>query len=339
MEQEQHPGKSKIVLAGDIGGTKMHLALFIEDSVRPRILVSETYLSREVDSFEHILGDFVSRHSKPISAACFGVAGPVFEGESHLVNLSWVISAKQLKARFGWERVSVLNDLTVTAMSVSRLSDKELSILNSGQEKKNGNIGLVAPGTGLGQALLIYGDRNYYPVASEGGHADFAPTESVEVDLWRYLNKRFGHVSIERVLSGPGLVNIYEWLKESRVFEEKDHIREQMASKDPARIISKNAGEGKDPLCTAAVHRFCRILGAVAGNLALVATTGGGIYLGGGIPPKILSFLEESEFMDAFTGKGRFSDFMRDIPVRIILNQEAALLGAGICAFNLCLSN
>ena len=196
-------------------------------------------------------------------------------------------------------------------------------------------MGLVAPGTGLGLALLVFVDGRYRPVASEGGHAGFAPADESDIDLWQYLQTRFGHVSAERVLSGQGLVNIYDWLKSGEDLAESPEINQAMRLTDPARVISENAITGRDPLCRAALQRFCSIFGSIAGNLALTGMTTGGIYLGGGIPPKILPALERADFMDAFIAKGRFKEFMKKIAVRVILNDRAALLGAAHCALNL----
>jgi glucokinase len=220
-------------------------------------------------------------------------------------------------------------------LAIPLLSHREVKALNGVRIHKGQNIGLVAPGTGLGKALLVYSDGRYWPVASEGGHVSFAPTDKAEVDLWHYLHARFGHVSAERVLSGRGLVNIYDWLKSSGRFAESAGIQAAMNASDPARVISENAIAGADSLCLAALRRFCRIFGSVAGNLALTGMTTGGMFLGGGIPPKILPVLEDDHFMAAFNAKGRFEKFMEKIGVRVILNDRAALLGAAQYALSL----
>ncbi len=323
------------VLAGDIGGTKTNLGLFVPGKSRPRARESATFSSRSAGSLEVIVAQMLERYPAKIRAACFGIAGPVINGECRTTNLPWVVSEKKLQKRFGWQQVRLINDLGTTALAVPLLKHREVRALNGVRVHKGQNVGLVAPGTGLGLALLVFYEGRYWPVASEGGHASFAPSDESETDLWQFLHARFGHVSAERVLSGQGLVNIYDWLKSRGVFAESPGIREAMRASDPARVITENAMAGDDGLCRAALQRFCRIFGSVAGNLALTGMTTGGIFLGGGIPPKILAVLEDAHFMTAFTAKGRFEDFMKKIAVRVILNDRAALLGAAQFALDL----
>jgi glucokinase len=320
--------KSACVLAGDIGGTKTNLGLFVAGKVRPKAHIIETFPSASAVSLEVIVEQMLERYPVRIDTACFGFAGPVINGECRTTNLPWVVSERKLQKRFGWQQVRLINDLAATAMAVPLLNHREVRAINGNRIRKNRNIGLVAPGTGLGLALLIYADGRYRPVASEGGHASFAPSDENEIDLWHYLQARFGHVSMERVLSGRGLINIYDWLKSRRDFTESSEIKKAMATSDPARIITANAIDGKDPLCRAALQRFCHIFGSIAGNLALTGMADGGIFLGGGIPPKILPLLEKGDFLTAFSAKGRFREFMQNIPVRVILNEKTALLGA-----------
>ena len=316
------------VLAGDIGGTKTNLGLFVAGKARPRARVTETFASGSARSLEEIIAQMLKRHPVKIQSACFGIAGPVINGECRTTNLPWVVSEKKLEKQFGFQRVRLINDLGTTALAVPLFGHREVRALNGVRIRKGHNIGLVAPGTGLGQALLVYSGGRYRPVASEGGHVSFAPADKAEIDLWQHLHARFGHVSTERVLSGQGLVNIYDWLKSSGRFAESHAIREAMLTADPARVISEHAMSGDDRLCQAALERFCRIFGSVAGNLALTGMTTGGIFLGGGIPPKIMPVLEDGRFMAAFNAKGRFEGFMKKIAVRVILNDRAALLGA-----------
>ncbi|MEE9527843.1 MAG: glucokinase [Syntrophobacteria bacterium] len=322
-----------IVLAGDIGGTKTNLGLFSRGKRRPVAKVIETYPSREAPHLESIIERFLNRHRASIKSACFGIAGPVINGRSQTTNLPWDVSEVKIKKRFKWSQVGLINDLTATAYAIPFLNSRELFFLNKAKARKKQNLALVAPGTGLGEALLIFGEGQYIPVASEGGHADFSPNNEAEVELWRYLSQRFGHVSTERVLSGPGLVNIYSWLRDSKRFSEPAWLARSMEETDPARAIAEAALTDKHPLCVESLNMFVSILGSVAGNLALTAMTTGGVYLGGGIPPKILPKLEEPIFMKAFTNKGRFKEFLERIPVRVILNDKAALLGAAHCAF------
>jgi glucokinase len=322
-----------IVLAGDIGGTKTKLGLFRRGKRRPLLKASETYPSGEAPHLEDLVEHFLDKHRASVASGCFGIAGPVIKGRVKTTNLPWEVSEVRMKNRFKWSHVSLVNDLTAMALAVPLLGSRELFSLNKAKIRKGNNLAIVAPGTGLGQALLVFRDGRYIPVSSEGGHADFSPNTETEVELWRYLHKRFGHVSVERILSGPGLVNIYSWLRDSKRFSEPAWLVKSMEEIDPARAIAEAALTDKHPQCVASLNAFVSILGAVAGNLALTAMTTGGVYLGGGIPPKILPKLKEPIFMKAFTNKGRFKEFLQRIAVRVILNDEAALLGAAQCAF------
>ena len=323
------------VLAGDIGGTKTSLGLYVPGKRRPKAQVTKTFPSKDADSLETIISQMLTYHPVKIRSACFGIAGPVINGVCRTTNLPWVVSERKLKKRFGWQQVRLMNDLGTTALAIPLLSHREIKALNGARVRKDRNIGLVAPGTGLGQALLIFSEGRYLPVASEGGHASFAPGDEAESDLWHYLYARFGHVSVERVLSGQGLVNIYDWLKSNGTLAEPPAIGEAMRLSDPARVITQNAIHANDALSKAALNQFCRIFGSIAGNLALTGMTTGGVFLGGGIPPKILPVLEKTDFMAAFSAKGRFEEFMKKIAVRVILNDRAALLGAAHYALGL----
>jgi glucokinase len=322
-----------LVLAGDIGGTKTNLGLFQMGKTRPSPKKMETYSSNDAPNLEDILSRFLEKHKAKIASACFGVAGPVQGGRSKTTNLPWTISGYSIKKRFKWKHVTLINDLTATAYAIPLLTNMELHALNEAKGAKRQNLGLVAPGTGLGMALLIWVENKYVPVASEGGHADFGPNDLMEAELWAYLYKRWDHVSVERVLSGSGLFNIYSWLRDSGRHPEPAWLADKIKGMDPARAISEAALDRKDPLCEEALDIFISVFGSVAGNLALTGMTTGGVYLGGGIPPKILPKLDEDTFMQAFTNKGRFRDFLEKIPVRVILNDRAALLGAAHCAF------
>jgi len=322
----------KTFLAGDIGGTKTNLGLFIAGGKRPRLKIFRTYPSREAGGLETILEDFLGRYGVRPAGAALGIAGPVVNGRSRTTNLPWVVSEKEIRDRFGWKHVLLVNDLVATAQSIPYLNRNQTFFLNRARAKERGNIGVVAPGTGLGEALLVFQGNRYVAVSSEGGHADFSPNTEDEVLLWRYLREKFGHVSVERVLSGQGLVNIYRWLRSTGRYREPEWLAEDMKTMDPAKTISEAALANRTPLCVHSLEQFVAILGGVCGNLALTATTVGGIYLGGGIPAKILPALKDSLFLRAFTGKGRFEGFLTKIPVRVILEGRAALLGAAIMA-------
>ena len=330
-----HLKDPNLVMAGDIGGTKTNLGLFMMGKNRPTMKLMETYSSLAAANLEQIIARFLDKHKVSVAAACFGVAGPVQAGRSKTTNLPWTISEVGIKKRFGLDHVRLINDLTATAYAVPLLVSRELHALNKARAKKGQNLGLIAPGTGLGMALLIWVGSKYIPVASEGGHADFGPKDLMEAELWEYLYERWDHVSVERVLSGSGLFNIYSWLKDSGRHNEAEWLAKKIKEMDPARAISEAAMDRKDPLCEEALDIFVSIFGSVAGNHALTGMTTGGVYLGGGIPPKILPKLKEGVFMEAFVNKGRFKGLLEKVPVRVILNDKAALLGAAECAFEL----
>jgi glucokinase len=322
----------RTLLAGDIGGTKTILGLFAAGGKRPRLKISKTYPSGEAGGLEGILQDFVDRYGVRPAGAAFGIAGPVVNGRSRTTNLPWVVSEQEIGSRFGWEHVVLLNDLTATALSIPYLSRGQTCLLNRARAERRGNIGVVAPGTGLGEALLVFEGGRYVAVASEGGHVDFSPATEDDVLLWRYLREQFGHVSVERILSGQGLANIYGWLRSTGRYQEPGWLAGDMKTMDPARVISEAALGKHEPLCLHSLKNFVAILGRVCGNLALTAMTTGGLYLGGGIPPKILPVLKKPFFLEAFRDKGRFREFLGKIPVRVILESRAALLGAAIMA-------
>lgn len=326
--------KKEYVLAGDIGGSKTNLGLFDKGQTRLRMATFETFASREFSRLEAMVEKFISRHAVTISNACFGIAGPVVDGRSRTTNLPWEVSVKALARKFGWSRIRLINDLTATAIAIHVMNKRELFVLNRVKPRKGQPLALIAPGTGMGQALMVYVKGRYIPIPSEGGHADFSPHSPDGIELWRYLHKRYGHVSIERVLSGAGLVNIYTWLRDSGRYREPAWLALKKTHTDPARAIAEAALGRRTPICMAALRMFTSLLGAAAGNLALTGLASGGVYLGGGIPPKILPFLTEGAFMEAFTNKGRFKAFLEKIPVHVILNDKAALLGAAHVAFS-----
>ena len=325
----------RIALAGDIGGTKTNLGLFARGEDRPEMLVMESYSSGHAAGLSELITRFLDAHPRSISSACFGIAGPVIDGRSKATNLPWEVSEDEIKRKFNWEEVRIINDLAATAAAVPLLQDHELSALNAAPAEP-GNIGLVAPGTGLGVSFLALVDGKLHPLASEGGHVDFAPKNEDEVDLWRRLRDRRDHVSVERLASGPGISAIYSWLKKRDRHEEPAWFTERMKLNDPPVVISEAALVERLEPCIKTLELFASILGAVAGNLALTGMTTGGMYLGGGIVPRILPILEKSNFMKAFTDKGRFKDLLSKIPVHVILNDKAALLGAASSALGGC---
>jgi glucokinase len=267
--------------------------------------------------------------------ACFGVAGPVENGRCKTTNLPWSISEKKIQKRFNFKKAVLINDLRAMACSIPFLKGSEVSRLSSKRSSGKGNIAVIAPGTGLGEALLIYHKGEYLPVSSEGGHVDFAPGNDLESGLQRHLSKKFGHVSIERILSGEGLCNIYEYLMSTGKYKAPKWLLKKIEEDDPAKVINEAAGDRGQKLCLKTIDVFISILGAAAGNLALTGMTTGGVYLGGGMPPKLLWRLKQGRFMNSFTEKGRFRSIMERIPVKVILYDNAVLLGAAITGFNI----
>ena len=320
-----------MLLAGDIGGTKTHLAVFSARTGWRAPHAEATFPSANYPSLEAVAREFLAQHDYSVDRACFGVAGPVVAGRATITNLPWVIEGAQLQQALQIPTVRLLNDLDAIAHIVPFLESQDLHTLNEGQPVPGGAIAVIAPGTGLGEAFLIWYGSYYQAHNSEGGHADFAPTNTFEIELLRYLMTRFPHVSFERVCSGKGLPNIYAFLKNTGYAEEPPWLAEQLAAtRDWTPIIINNAldKEKACKLCIESLNAFISILGAEAGNLALKVLSTGGVFLGGGILPRIHPYLDGERFMQAFTHKGRFTQMLARMPVHLILNPRAALLGA-----------
>ena len=324
---------SKVVLAGDVGGTKTRLGLFSISKDKYHLLFEKTFPSKQYKGLEIMVKEFLGDNR--IASACFGVAGPVSNKRVRTTNLPWVIDTKTLQKILGLQKVELINDLVANAYGISALNKRDFETLNTGK-KREGNAALLSAGTGLGFAGLFWNGEDHLPSPSEGGHAEFAPRNSLEIELLRYLMDRFDHVSYEKVLSGEGLFSIYRFLRDSRRFgTEPKWLSERMVREDPAQVISETAKQRKNRLCSMALDLFTSIYGAAAGNLALQFMAVGGVYIGGGIAPKILWKLKGGIFMEAFKEKGRLSRVLTDIPVKVILNDRAALLGAARYAMKL----
>ncbi len=318
-----------MILAGDIGGTKTVISLFEEVGECLRAVREEKFPSQSHGGLEEILDRFLrAEHSPALRAACFGVAGPVVEGRSEATNLPWVIDAKTLERTLNLRGVSVINDLVATAYGIPLLTSEEVCVLNEGHSHREGNMALIAAGTGLGEAVLFWDGKKYRGVASEGGHADLAPRNALEIELLQYLLSKFHRVSYERVVSGPGILNIYAFLKRAGYAEESPWLAEKLSEGDPSAAITQVALARQSDLCVKTLHLFVSLYGAEAGNLALKALSTGGLYVGGGIAPKILDLLKDGTFMAAFTDKGRLSPVLKNMPVQVILNDKTALFGA-----------
>lgn len=328
------------ILAGDIGGTKANLGLFEVAEGIPRLVRSARLRSAEFAGLGAMLVRFLEAgDGGTIRTAVFGVPGPVIQNRSSTPNLAWQIDGALIATQAGLPAVLLVNDLVATAEGIALLEDGELATLQAGRPEPAGNRALLAAGTGLGMGLLPrIGDR-WVPVPSEGGHMDFAPRTEEEIGLMRYLRERYGRVSVERVVSGPGLYNLYNYLRDTHQIPESPLVREALAKgTDPARVIGEAAVAGPGAgcgICSRAMDLFVAAYGAVAGNLALVGTATGGLYLGGGIAPKILPRLRSGPFLQTFEAKGRFVPYLERIPVRVILNDRAALLGAARLALDL----
>lgn len=318
-----------MLLAGDIGGTKTSLAIFDAEQGLHQPLAEATFPSDDYENLETIAREFLSQIDFTVEAASFGVAGPVVNGHVKTTNLPWEMDETALREALGVRRVFLLNDLESIGNAVPRLEADDLFTLNEGRAEPEGAVGVIAPGTGLGEGFLVWDGRHYRAHPSEGGHTDFGPTTPVQIDLLRYWQALKGHVSYEWVCSGIGIGNIYEFFKASGHAPEPDWLTEKLANTDdPTPHIVNAALQQNEPLCRAALDTFVEILGAEAGNLALKILATGGMYLGGGIPPRILPALQTGAFMQAFRRKGRFADLLERVPVRVILNPKAALMGA-----------
>ena len=319
-------------LAGDVGGTKTNLGLFEGRGERLRMLRSARFHSADFPGLSELVHAFLKDIGGTVDgleAACFGIPGPVIDNRASTPNLAWVIDGRQVAADLHVRHVALINDLVATAEGIPLLAADEVAVLQGGSPEPQGNRVLIAAGTGLGMSLLPrVGDR-WVPIPSEGGHADYPPRTEDEIDLLRYLRERYGRVSSERVVSGPGLFHLYNFLRDVRKMSEAPAVREALArGEDPAKVIGEAAIARSCELCIRALEMFVSAYGALAGNLALLGTATGGVYLGGGIAPKILPRLSDGPFLQAFTAKGRFVPYLEKLPVRVILNDRSALLGA-----------
>ena len=325
-----------MILAGDIGGTKTNVALFeANGSVLGTIVRQQTFPSTRYDSLEAILREFIGENELSITAACFGIAAPVIEAYARTPNLNWTVSSESLAQLLKIERCGLINDLEATAYGIPALAASQLLTLNTGDAKHDGHRALIAAGTGLGMAGIFHRDGHYHPIPSEGGHVDYAPRTAEEIELLRYLTDKFGgHVSYERVLSGPGLFNVYCFLRDTGFAEEPAWLAEQIQAGDKTAAVSMAALANKSDLAVRALDMFVATYGAMAGNLALLMMSTGGLYVGGGIAPKLRQKLSDGTFMKAFTAKGRFSAVMSTSPVHIILEDKTALFGAARAALD-----
>jgi glucokinase len=322
-----------MILAGDIGGTKVHLALYQFENGRLTSTRDHKYPAHEFGSLDEIVNDFFKDDAetrKDVQAACFGCPGPVRNGRLKLTNLPWTLDARELQKSLSIEHIFLINDLEANGYGIPELAPEAIYTLHQMDPTAVGHRGLVSAGTGLGEALLIWdGDKKHTPIPSEGGHADFAARNDREIALLQYLRRTLnGRVSTERVVSGLGIKNIYAFLKDDQRMEEPAWLAERMRQEDPNAVIGQCGEDGSSELCAETLNLFVGCYGAEVGNVALKVLAMGGMYLGGGISPKILKTLENGVFLQAFLDKGRMSPLLESMPVRIILDDTCALLGA-----------
>jgi glucokinase len=321
-----------MILAGDVGGTKVHLAVFDFAVGKLSHMRDKQYPAKEYAGLEEIVREFLG--TDKVSAACFGVPGPVRDGRLRLTNLPWTLDSRELARNLQIDHVFLINDLEANGYGVAELGPDQIYTLSEGDASQIGNRGLIAAGTGLGEGLLAWNGRIHVPYPSEGGHTDFGPRNETEIELLRFLQRKYnGRISYERVVSGMGLTNIFEFLRDGQGMDEPKWLAEKIAeAHDPYCVITEMALSAKSEICAKALDMMVSIYGAEAGNLALKVLSVGGLYVGGGIAPKILEKLKDGTFLKAFQDKGRLSQLLIHMPVRVILDSRAALMGAAAYA-------
>jgi glucokinase len=318
-----------MILAGEIGATKTRLAAFENDGNRLDTVVEKTYLSQQESGLPNIISNFVKTEGIPVHSACFGVAGPVRGKTCKISNLAWTIDADELAALLKLKSVGLINDLEAYAYGIDGLQSKDFVTLSEGHEDAVGNRAVISARTGLGVAGLFWDGFRHHPFACEGGHSSFSPGNEVEIELLQYLHKKHGRVSCERVLSGPGIKSIYEFLRDTRKEQEPEWLKDQMAkAPDGPALISQLALEKKAPICEKTMAIFVGVYGSQTGDCALTFMTTGGIFIGGSIAAKILPLMQAPIFMQSFLAKGRMQGLLNDITVKIVLNDNSGMLGA-----------
>src|ERR1700692_2238301 len=318
-----------MILAGEIGATRTRLAAFETEGNRLQCVVEKSYMSQQHDGLSNILADFIKTEGIPVHSACLGVAGPVRAGRSKISNLPWTIDAREVAKQLKLTSVGLLNDLEAYAYGVDGLETKDFIPLSEGAEKAEGNRAVISAKTGLGMAGLYWDGFRHHPFACEGGHADFAPRNDIEIELLAYLQKKYGRISCERILSGPGIRNIYDFLRDTHKAEEPEWLRTQMdAAADAPALISQMALEGKAAICDQTLSIFVNVFGAETGNCALKFMSTGGIFIGGSIAAKIVPKMKDPVFLGAFLDKGRMGTILKDMPVKIVVNDDCGMIGA-----------
>jgi glucokinase len=318
-----------MILAGEIGATRTRLAAFETEGNRLQCVVTKTYMSQEYGGLSEVLTQFIRSEGIPVHHACFGVAGPVRSGRSKISNLPWTIDSRELSKQLTLSSVGLLNDLEAYAYGIDGLESKDFVTLSEGAEDAEGNRAVISARTGLGIAGLYWDGFRHHPFPCEGGHSDFAPRNNLEMELLAYLQKKYGRISYERILSGPGIKNIYDFLRDTTKVEEPIWLHEQInAAQDPPALISQLALEGKSEICDRVLSIFVSVFGAETGNCALNFLTIGGVFIGGSIAAKIVPKMKDPVFMQSFLDKGRMEALLRDMAVKIVLNDDCGLIGA-----------
>jgi glucokinase len=318
-----------MILAGEIGPTKTRLAAFESEGNKLQRAVEKNYMSQEYAGLSRIIADFILTEGIPVHSACFGVAGPVRGGRSKISNLPWIIDSNELAKQLKLNCVGLLNDLEAYAYGVDALESKDFVTLSEGTEDAEGNRAVISARTGLGMAGLYWDGYRHHPFACEGGHVDFAPRNQLEIELLDYLLKKFGRVSCERILSGPGIKNIYDFLRDTGKAEEPDSLKKQMSeTHDAPALISHLALQNQAPICEQTFSIFLSVYGAETGNCALTFMSTGGIFIGGSIAAKNVAKMKDPIFMQSFLEKGRMEPLLKDMPVKIVLNDDSGLIGA-----------
>ncbi|HEV2730894.1 MAG TPA: glucokinase [Terriglobales bacterium] len=317
-----------MILAGEIGATRTRLAAFETAGNKLQRVVERIYASQEHSGLSQIIAGFIKAEGIPVHSACFGVAGPVKGGRSKISNLPWVIDSRELAQQLKLDSIGLLNDLEAYAYGIDALESNDFITLSEGSEDAEGNRAVISARTGLGMAGLFWDGFRHHPFACEGGHTDFAPRNDLEMELLAYLQKKYGHISCERILSGPGIKNIYDFLRDAKKADEPKWLKEQMsAAQDPPALISQLALESKSAICEQTLSMFVSIYGAETGNCALNFMSTGGVFIGGSIAAKIVPKMRDPIFMQSFLDKGRMEPLLREMPVKIVLNDDSGIIG------------
>lgn len=331
LKENKTSSRRTIVLAGDIGATKTNLALFKCESDSATVLCEEKYHSNDFKNIIQLTDEFQKELPLP-GVICFGVAGPLLDGHAKLSNINWEIDSKEISGHTGIKKVFLINDLEATAYGLAMLDEKDIAVIHKGSTTPVGNAAVIAPGTGLGEAGLYWDGNYYHPFATEGGHCDFAPRNDFDFELYNILQKKFGHVSWERLVCGPGIVNIYQFLRDEKKREEPAWLKEKFKHADVAAVISQHVMQSE--ICNETMKLFVRYLAFESANLVIKLKATGGLFIGGGIMPQIVSLLENNMFWSSFCQSGRLNYLLETVPVKIILNTKTALLGAAYYGHN-----